>query len=135
VSEGKLVITASALDNDNAKGEANPVTVKVVDNIKPIVSVTSPAYNSYVDAGSTFDLIVKAEDKNSMVAEIDASVISPYTDSKKLLINKKSDEVTFTFTVPDNLVSNQIITIQVYAIDDSSMSNKSEVVQWRLRVR
>lgn len=135
VSEGQLVITASALDKDNAKGEANPVTVKVVDNIKPIASVTSPAYNSYVDAGSTFDLIVKAEDKNSMVAEIDASVISPYTDSKKLLINKKSDEVTFTFTVPDNLVSNQIITIQVYAIDDSSMSNRSEVVQWRLRVR
>ncbi len=135
VPEGELTISAEAADLNDIKGDAQPVMVKIVDNIKPLVSITSPPYNSQVDAGSSFDLVVKVEDMNSLVYEVDANVISPYNDSKKLIVNKKSDEITFTFNVPDTLISNQIIMIQIYAIDDSSLSNKSEVVQWRLRVR
>lgn len=135
VTEGELVISAEAVDSNDIHGTARPVMVKIVDNVKPLVSVTSPPYNSQVDPGSTFDLTVKVEDKNSLVYEVYANVVSPYNDSKKLVINKKSDEVNFNFTVPDTLVSNQVIIIQVYAIDDSSLANQSEVVQWRLRVR
>lgn len=135
IGEGELFISATALDTSNNQGKSEIIRVKVVDNIKPQVIVISPPYNSFINAGSEVELIVRAEDKNSLVAEINANIISPYNDSKKLLINKKSDEVTFTFTIPDTLVSNQVITFQIYAIDDSSLSNKSEVVQWRLRVR
>lgn len=135
VTEGTLNITAEAQDNLNNKGNSEAVKIKVVDNIKPVVNIISPPNNSLVDAGSSVDIVVKVEDKNSNVAEVNANIISPYTDSKKLLINKKSDEVTFTFNIPDTLLSNQIIIIQVFAYDDSSLSNKSEVIQWRLRVR
>lgn len=135
VMEGDLVISAEAVDSNGIQGSAQPVMVKIVDNVKPVVSITSPPYNSQVEPGSTFDLTVKVEDKNSLVYEVYAKVVSPYNDSKKLVINKKSDEVNFVFTVPDTLVSNQVIIIQVYASDDSSLANQSEVVQWRLRVR
>ncbi len=135
IPEGDLYITAEAEDKNGNKGSTQPVNIKVVDNVKPLVTVLSPPNNSFVDAGSSVDLVVKAEDKNSQIYEIDANVVSPYSDSKKLLINKKSDEVTFTFNIPDTVVSNQIITIQIFAYDDSSLSNKSDVIQWRLRVR
>ncbi len=134
VPEGNLYITASATDTSENQGKSGSTRIMVVDNVKPLASVVSPAYNSLVDAGSVVELVVRAEDKNSLVAEIDANVISPYNDQKKMIINKKSDEVTFSFSIPDTLMSNQIITIQVFALDDSSLSNKSEVVQWRLRV-
>ncbi|MGC8927191.1 MAG: Ig-like domain-containing protein [Myxococcota bacterium] len=135
VPEGTLNISAEALDKENNKGISEIINVKVIDNIKPVISVKSPPYNSLVDAGSSVDIVVNVEDKNSNVAEVDANVISPYTDYRKLLINKKSDEVKFTFNIPDNLLSNQIITIQIFAFDDSTLNNKSEVIQWRLRVR
>ncbi|MCX7959797.1 MAG: Ig-like domain-containing protein, partial [Deltaproteobacteria bacterium] len=135
IEEQDLFISATALDTSDSEGKSETLRIRIVDNVKPIVSVISPANNSFVDAGSSVELVVKAEDKNSLIAEINANVISPYTDAKKLLINKKSDEVTFTFQIPDTLVSNQVITIQVFALDDSSLSNKSEVIQWRLRVR
>ncbi|MCX7944697.1 MAG: hypothetical protein N2746_09350 [Deltaproteobacteria bacterium] len=135
IAEGTLSIVATAVDTANNEGKSDTIQVKVIDNVKPIVNVISPVYNSYVDPGSTLELTVKVEDKNSFVSEVNANIISPYNDFKKLLINKKSDEVIFSFNIPDSLVSNQVITIQVYAVDDSSLSNKSEVVQWRLRVR
>lgn len=135
VMEGELFISAIAVDTSDREGRSETIRVRVRDNVKPIVTVISPPNYSTVDADSTVDLVVKAEDVNSFVAEVDADVVSPYTEHKRLIVNKKSDEVTFTFRIPDNLVSNQIITIQIYAIDDSSLSNKSDVIQWRLRVR
>ena len=71
VPAGSHALTARAYDNRNGKTTSAPVTVTVVDNQRPVVTLASPADGSFHAAGSPIGLTASAGDPDGSIARVE----------------------------------------------------------------
>ena len=71
IPSGSHVLTARAYDNRNGKTMSAPVTVTVVDNQRPIVSLASPPDGSFHVSGSPIALAANASDSDGSIARVE----------------------------------------------------------------
>jgi hypothetical protein len=71
VASGSYSVTARAYDNRNATATSTPVTLVVVANVPPAVSIVSPPAGAFVGEGSTIDVTAAAGDADGTVARVE----------------------------------------------------------------
>ena len=71
VAAGAYSLTAKAYDNKSATATSAPVAITVVDNQRPVVTLTSPANDTFVLAGSAVSLAATASDPDGTIARIE----------------------------------------------------------------
>ena len=71
VAAGAYSLTAKAYDNKNGTATSIPVTITVVANQRPVVTLTSPANDTFVLAGSAVSLSATASDPDGSIARVE----------------------------------------------------------------
>ena len=108
---------------------ANPVTVDVTVNLvgdpAPVVDILNPADGSEVERGDAINVSVNATDGLGGVTGIYLSVTGETTWSDTIQISPVSLNTTqsFSFTVSDQAVIGNTLTISAWAIDNSAQTS------------
>ncbi len=68
---GNYSLTAKAYDNRNGTATSAPVTIVVANNQFPVVTLTSPAADSFVVAGSNVTVSATATDPDGTIASVE----------------------------------------------------------------
>ena len=85
---GTHTLTVRITDNENATATSTPVTITVTANASPTVSITAPANNAQVTAGTPISITATAADANGTVTKVECfdgttklgeDLSSPYT--------------------------------------------------------
>jgi hypothetical protein len=109
VAAGTHRFAARAHDNSGAATDSAPVTITVIGNQAPTVSLTAPAHGAIFTAPASIELVADAVDADGTVVRVEfeqdgvkigENLVAPYT----LLINAlASGRYTFTARATDNL--------------------------------
>ncbi len=115
-----LALQAGATDNLGLASLSSEVTLTVVDNLKPTLSIGSPANNAVFDPGAAVAVFVSAED-SSGIQEINLSTSGPYTFNQTQTIAPAASpaSATFNFTIPAGAAGNQPLVITAKAKDSA----------------
>jgi RHS repeat-associated protein len=92
VAAGTYSLTAKATDNKNATKTSTAVSVKVVANVPPTVSLISPAANATANAPGSFTLAATAASTTSTIAKVD------FYNGTTLLGTATAAPYTYTWT-------------------------------------
>jgi gliding motility-associated-like protein len=68
---GTHTLTVKVTDNQNAVGTSAPVSITVVANTAPTVSITAPTANANFDAGTAITISATAADANGTVSKVE----------------------------------------------------------------
>jgi hypothetical protein len=71
VAAGRYTLTVKATDNRGAATTSAAITVEVVDNLAPTVSITNPPNNTVLTAPASFALTASADDNDGNMVNVE----------------------------------------------------------------
>ena len=89
---GTYALTAKAYDNRNGTATSAAVTITVVNNQAPVVSIASPAESAYFEPGSAVALAADATDADGNIARVE------FYDRSTLIGTVSTQPFAFTWT-------------------------------------
>ena len=89
---GTHTLTIRVTDNENATATSTAVTITVTANASPTVSITAPANNAQVTAGTPISITATAADANGTVTKVE------FFDGTTKLGEDLSSPYTFAWT-------------------------------------
>lgn len=118
---GTHTITAKATDNEKGITTSSPVTISVIANAAPVVSITSPTNNAKIGSGTPITISASATDANGSVTKVEffsgvtklgEDLTSPYTfewtnapaGSHALTAKASDNENKVSTSVPVNII-------------------------------
>lgn len=146
VAAGTYSLTAVAIDNAGATTASAPVTVTVVSNQPPVVSLTSPAPDSTVAAPAAVNVAAAAADPDGTVARVEfyagSTLLGSDTTSPYALAWDVRSPGTYTITAVavDNLgarAASPAITLTAvpsHAVFTASVDHDALVTSYRLEI-
>lgn len=117
IPSGSHALTARAYDNRNGKTTSAPVTVSVVDNQRPVVSLASPVDGSFHVAGSVIELTADAGDADGSIARVE------FFDGATVLATVAT--APWTWSWPDASTGSHAVTVR--ATDDRGATGVSAI--------
>ena len=113
---GVIPVTVWAVDGSGNTSTVSEITLQVVDNTAPSVTIVQPDQQAAFNFGDTVEIVIEAEDTSDL-NEIRFETIGPIGESgSQTISHTQSASVTFSFVIPFGLTDPQL-KINAYATD------------------
>ncbi|OGC00091.1 hypothetical protein A2V82_13030 [candidate division KSB1 bacterium RBG_16_48_16] len=113
-----ILLRAAATDTLGVTSPSNEIILTVEDYLKPVVTIGSPANNSYYDPGAEVSIFVRAED-SSGVREISISTVGAVTFNETRSISPAASPASanFVLNIPSGALPTQSVFVTARAVD------------------
>ncbi len=117
VATGMYIITAKAYDNLNAVTTSSAITVKVIANQAPTVSIIAPQNNINVAINESIDITADASDSDGSVVKIEFYIVN----------TQIGESVTVPYTIAWQASNAGTYMIRAVVTDNSGAVSESDV--------